>query len=176
MAMAIRAVENVDYDPVDFHPDIYRSIKARHFDLCADAPKLESESYDIIIHNHVLEHIFCDVTSVVLHLQRALAHDGYHIFSLPFFQDQNYEECLAPLSEQEAIRRFGQKDHCRLFSVNSLDNTFGMYIDRDFRTFIPSKFFEQGELEAINFPRRSWEVVDGSTTIILRKGDTQFTA
>ena len=98
----------------------------------------------------------------------------YHIFSLPFFQDHYYEKCLGPLTKQEAHRRFRQKDHSRLFSVNSLDNTFGMDLKRDLRDFIPLRYFQPNEPESINSPRRFWEVLEGSKTIALRKGDTHF--
>lgn len=174
LANVFRKVEGVDYRPVDFCPEIYTAVKPEKFDLCADGPKLESNSLDLIVHNHVLEHIFCDVTGIMLHLHRALKPGGYHLFSIPLYQNKSFDEYFGQLSEAEAVTRFGQKDHCRTFSVLNLDETFGMILDVDLRSFIPGKQFSPEELRSINFPEPLWSMLDGSSTMVLRKEDCIF--
>src|SRR5690606_26115511 len=41
------------------------------FDLCKDAQHLASGQYDLVIHNHVIEHVRCNYTMVLLHLHRS---------------------------------------------------------------------------------------------------------
>ena len=51
------------YHACDIDPARYSSsfAQVRPFDLCKDLVKLPSRSFDLIIHNHVLEHLACDV-------------------------------------------------------------------------------------------------------------------
>ena len=158
-----------DYRPVDFNPDGYKAVRATQFDMCKDSANLQSNSFDLIMHNHVLEHVLCDVTSVMMHMHRALSADGIHIFSVPFWSNKAYDEYLGQLTDEEALKRFGQCDHCRTFSLENLDQTFGLSFGVDFRTFIPKRQFEEGTLRSINFPKVLWNKLDGSTIIVLRK-------
>ncbi len=80
---------------------------------------LPDESYDVIIANHVLEHVD-DFRKALREMRRILREDGVFICSFPM--DQNVElldEEAEPLSESERIKRFGQNDHKRVFGMEA---------------------------------------------------------
>lgn len=177
LTQALRKIAGEGYQAVNYFPDgVSPRPKIKHFDLCVDAAKLEDESFDLIIHNHVLEHILCDVTSVMMHLLRALRPNGRQIFSAPFLHSQHFEEYLGPLPEAEAVRRFGQKDHCRNFGVADLAKTFGLFLDVDFDAFAPGRCFTDAELDAINFPKgdAARMTIGPGTVFVLEKSDCVF--
>lgn len=77
------------------------------------------ESYDVIIANHVLEHVD-DFRKALQEMRRILRKGGVFICSFPM--DQNIElldEEAEPLSEAERIKRFGQNDHKRVFGMKA---------------------------------------------------------
>lgn len=49
---------------VDLSPRIYsRPYRIKKFDLCQDLESIDDNSYDLIIHSHVIEHLFCNYTT-----------------------------------------------------------------------------------------------------------------
>jgi phosphoglycolate phosphatase len=174
LAKAFRAYPDIEYHPVDFNPELYQAVGARKFDLCRDAKSLRPGYYDLIVHNHVLEHIRCDYTAAFLYLHRALSLNGLHVFSVPFWPNRHYDEYLGHLDAQIAVKRFGQSDHCRTFSTMDLENTFGMFLSIDLESFIPSRIADDAELDSINFPESIRDRLDGSSTIVLTKEDVCF--
>lgn len=76
---------------------------------------LPDESYDVIIANHVLEHVD-DFRKALREMRRILREDGVFICSFPMDQTvELLDEEAEPLSESERIKRFGQNDHKRVF-------------------------------------------------------------
>ncbi|WP_083745405.1 methyltransferase domain-containing protein [Variovorax sp. KK3] len=72
-------------------------------------------SFDIVIANHVLEHVD-DVLSALKEITRVLSHEGFAILQTPFasslartFEDSGIEGAFARL------HAYGQEDHVRLF-------------------------------------------------------------
>lgn len=127
LAPRLRAIFGDGYDPVDFDPTIYAHVDGvRPFDLCVDAQKLETASYDLVIHSHVMEHVQCNVTAVLFHLHRALRVDGMQLCCIPFHRNSHSEEDLAPLTVEDAEQRFGQDDHVRRFGAADVQQTLGM--------------------------------------------------
>ncbi len=80
---------------------------------------VSNETYDVIICSHVLEHVRDD-RKALSELHRILKDDGEIIFLVPI--DLNCDEIDEEwgLSEEENWRRFGQGDHCRLYSKAGL--------------------------------------------------------
>lgn len=76
-------------------------------------------TYDVIICSHVLEHVQDD-RKALSELHRILKDDGEIIFLVPV--DLNCKEMDEEwgLSEEENWKRFGQGDHCRLYSKAGL--------------------------------------------------------
>lgn len=174
IAQEIAKVTGKGYQPVDLDPGRYKAISAKRFNLCEDARRLPDHEYDAIIHNHVLEHIRCDVTTVMLHLTRALKPTGVQLFSIPIFAGRSWEEYFGEMSNEEATKRFGQWDHRRNFSQPDLDNTLGMAFTTDFRGFQPDRQFAVSDLETINFPCESASRIDGHTIFVIRQQDCVF--
>lgn len=96
--------------------DLYNSADLQ---LDIQATGLCDEIYDVIICNHVLEHVD-DFRIALKEVFRILRKDGIFICSFPM--DSNLElleEEKEPLSKEERIQRFGQYDHKRLFGLKA---------------------------------------------------------
>lgn len=106
-----------NYKPCDIMADGYRLgvCKTIQFDLCADTKNLESNSLAAVLHSHVLEHLVCNVSTVLRQLNRALKVGGVHVLCVPFFSDYHREDLSPDLPVEERWRLFGQHDHVRSF-------------------------------------------------------------
>lgn len=117
LALRLSKLPDVDYTACDIDTEKYRKfpMPVVSLDMCIDLPTIEDNVYDLIIHNHVLEHIPCSVERALQHLQRILKPGGYQLFSVPFRGDKTDEDLDMSLSDDERTRRFGQSDHMRIF-------------------------------------------------------------
>jgi SAM-dependent methyltransferase len=102
------------YLSADIDPGQFPFAVAR-LDLCRDLPTLAPASFDIVLHNHVLEHVACDYRAVAAGLHRLVKPGGLHIFSIPFLEG-GFREALEAHTGAERTARFGQSDHMRIFS------------------------------------------------------------
>jgi len=104
-----RKLENLEYTTTDLiSPLAY--VKA---DIC-DLP-FPNDSYDVILCNHVLEHIPND-TKAMKELYRVLKPGGWGVFQIP--QDLNRAHTFEDDSITDKIERakiFGQYDHVRIY-------------------------------------------------------------
>ncbi|MCH2076142.1 MAG: class I SAM-dependent methyltransferase [Rhodobacteraceae bacterium] len=110
------------YTPMDYNVDQYDkwSPEVRFVDLC-DVDGTVTGTYDLIIHNHVLEHVPCSVSSVVAKLKARLNPGGVMLFSIPTRAGVATSEDLDPsLTHEERHARFGQWDHMRLFGADDV--------------------------------------------------------
>lgn len=141
----------------------------RRIDLC-DAATLDGLGpFDLIIHSHVIEHVPCNWTVVMLRLHRLLKPGGFHVFSLPIY-GQAYEEDLSALSEEAKTKRFGQFDHCRRFAAGDLHATLGAV----FR--LPDSYdlvrdFGEEALRAANVPETAWRGYSGHSVFVAARED-----
>jgi SAM-dependent methyltransferase len=104
-----RKLNNLDYTTTDLLSPI-ADIKA---DIC-NLP-FEDNSYDVILCNHVLEHI-PDDTKAMQELYRVMKPGGYGIFQIP--QDLNRETTFEDDTITDKAKRdkiFGQYDHVRVY-------------------------------------------------------------
>ncbi|MDD4157299.1 MAG: methyltransferase domain-containing protein [Candidatus Cloacimonetes bacterium] len=83
--------------------------------------KLSSEYFDVIICNHVLEHIPDDIQAMS-ELYRVLKTGAYAILQVPISYkiDETYEDNLIK-SPEEREREFGQRDHVRIYGKDYID-------------------------------------------------------
>jgi ubiquinone/menaquinone biosynthesis C-methylase UbiE len=93
--------------------DLNSPIATVKADIC-NLP-FESDSFDVILCNHVLEHILDD-TKAMQELFRVLRPGGMGIFQIP--QDLNLEKTFEDHSitdKKERAKIFGQYDHVRIY-------------------------------------------------------------
>ncbi|NOQ91730.1 MAG: methyltransferase domain-containing protein [Flavobacteriaceae bacterium] len=110
-----KSQKNLDYITADLYSPIV-DVKADILDLPFD-----DNSFDIILCNHVLEHIEDD-TKAMRELYRVLKPSGMGIFQIP--QDLSLEktyEDFSITSEEERKRHFGQYDHVRIYGKDYFD-------------------------------------------------------
>lgn len=112
------------YRPLDLHPSVYENpfVEVRRFDLCNDLAVTPPGSVDVILANHILEHLPCSVAGVLAQMRQALRKGGDLLISVPISSKPETEEDLDPdLPADERILRFGQEDHLRLFGHDFRD-------------------------------------------------------
>ncbi|MFT5846054.1 class I SAM-dependent methyltransferase [Psychroserpens sp.] len=110
-----RKLKNLDYTTTDLLSPI-ADVKA---DIC-DLP-FDDNSYDIILCNHVLEHI-PDDTKAMQELYRVMKPGGMGVFQIP--QDLSRAETFEDDSitdQKERARIFGQYDHVRVYGRDYFD-------------------------------------------------------
>ena len=87
--------------------------------LDIQATGLPDDSYDVIICNHVLEHVD-DYMKALAEVRRVLRHDGIFICSFPISPDVEYvDEDPSVTDEPGRLKRYGQSDHVRLFGMKA---------------------------------------------------------
>lgn len=104
-----RKLKNLNYVTTDLNSPL-ADVKA---DIC-NLP-FEDDKFDVILCNHVLEHI-PDDTKAMSELYRILKPGGWGIFQIP--QDLNREETFEDNTITDKIERakiFGQYDHVRIY-------------------------------------------------------------
>lgn len=109
--------ENLNYFPVDkFEPGYDYMSLTKDFDLLDDS--LESEKYDFIICNHVLEHIIDDKTAIG-NLFKILKRNGTAILTVPILKNNvpTFED-YSIVSPKERKKHFGQWDHVRYYGTD----------------------------------------------------------
>jgi hypothetical protein len=79
LAMKFSSLLGDLYYPCDINPERYAipNCQIYKIDICKDISKLPSNLFDVIIHNHVLEHIFCSVEDTLTELSRIMKLDGH---------------------------------------------------------------------------------------------------
>jgi predicted SAM-dependent methyltransferase len=110
-----RTLKNLEYTTTDLLSPI-ADVKA---DIC-DLP-FEDNTYDVILCNHVLEHITED-TKAMQELFRVMKPGGYGIFQIP--QDLSRAETFEDntiTDKAERAKIFGQYDHVRVYGRDYFD-------------------------------------------------------
>jgi SAM-dependent methyltransferase len=103
---------------VDIEPEFYRPVDPTI--QFADATNLsfKDESFDVVIANHVLEHIPEDFKAMQ-EFYRVLKKGGFAILQVPFSEKiltTKEDPYINNPAEQQ--RLYGQKDHVRIYSLN----------------------------------------------------------
>ena len=110
-----RKLSHLEYITTDLNSPL-ADVKA---DIC-QLP-FEDNSFDLILCNHVLEHIQDD-TLAMKELYRVMKDGGWGIFQIP--QDLNREKTFEDYSitdKKERARIFGQYDHVRIYGRDYFD-------------------------------------------------------
>ena len=169
LSLMLREIGGPNYRAVDIDPDRYPGLGVSRFDLTEDVFDLPRDRYDLIVHNHVLEHVEANYSAVLLRLARSLSDTGTMLFSVPILPGDFTDELIVG-GLDEKLRRFGPSLHVRRFSVETLGRTLGMLFP------IPDAYdlrerFDETLLTACNIPPHHWTNFSGATVFALRKQD-----
>jgi len=110
-----KKLDNLEYTTTDLNSPL-ADVKA---DIC-NLP-FQDDSFDVILCNHVLEHI-PDDTKAMQELYRVMKPGGWGIFQIP--QDLKREETFEDdtiIDKKERARIFGQYDHVRIYGRDYFD-------------------------------------------------------
>lgn len=104
----------------------------RNTDLKIDITNIDmpDSSYDIVICNHVLEHV-SSYRKALSELHRIITEEGILIVSFPIDPTLDTVKEAKADTPEERIRLFGQNDHLRVFGKNSqtILEEFGFSVD-----------------------------------------------
>ncbi|NER18625.1 class I SAM-dependent methyltransferase [Spongiivirga citrea] len=138
-----RKQKNLDYTTTDLNSPL-ADVKA---DIC-NLP-FEDDTYDVILCNHVLEHI-PDDTKAMQELFRVLKPGGMGIFQIP--QDLNREQTFEDNSITDPKKRteiFGQYDHVRVYGRDYFEKlrSIGFKVDEvDYTSDLSSELVDKYRL------------------------------
>ena len=137
--------KNITYFSTDFENEFLADYR---FDITnIDA---ESESFDLIICYHILEHIDSD-QQAMSELFRVLKSDGTCLIQTPFKNGKTYED-FSIKTKEDRLKHFGQDDHVRIYSIDGLKSRLeksGFLVD--VQTFPKDEFLGLSSNEHILF-------------------------
>lgn len=170
---AFYALSGDNYYPCDIAPENYPNsyCKVHQVDLCYGIDNLPADEFDLIIHNHVMEHVPCDYLQVLKALNSKLSPMGQHIFSVPFRGAKTVEDLSPGLSGEERLRRFGQSDHMRLFGRQDFPLELDFAFDGQFKRVDTLKLVGRDACAQANIPTQSLANIDGNSLFLLQNVD-----
>ena len=169
LSALLQARGGAGYRALDIDPSRYPGLRVEPFDLCRDVFALAPASQDLIVHNHVLEHIECNYSAVLLRLTRALAPGGTMLFSMPILPGPFTDELIEG-SPDEKREKFGDMIHVRRFGTAFLQQTLGMLFALPERYDLTARFSE-AELAEANIPPHHWRAYTGASIFKITPGD-----
>ena len=165
----LRRLAGDSYRALDIDPARYPGLGVEAFDLCRDVFGLPENRYDLIVHNHVIEHIECNYSAVLLRLMRSLAEGGVMLFSMPILAGEFTDEIITG-DLQAKLARFGESLHVRRFGAETLQPTLGMLFRLPDAYDLPARFPEEQLVEA-NIPPHHWRAYTGASIFRVTKAD-----
>lgn len=155
-----------DYDSETFTKKV--GIEVKSFDLCTDTFNLPQNHYDLIIHNHVIEHVMCNYTAVLHGLQAAIKPGGYQVFSAPVMEGHFRDDIHPGRTPEYREKQFKQNDHARLFGDKDIFQTLGLAIGLRGH-YALKDHVPEGALVEANIPEKYWTGISGATALIWQK-------
>ncbi len=138
-----KKLKNLDYTTTDLNSPL-ADVKA---DIC-NLP-FKNETFDVILCNHVLEHI-PDDTKAMSEMYRVLKKGGWGIFQIP--QDQKRDKTFEDdtiTDQKERAKIFGQYDHVRIYGRDYFDKlrSVGFTVEEvDYTASLPTSDIERYRL------------------------------
>ena len=169
LSRLLRERAGAGYRAVDIDPGLYPHTPVERFDLCRDIGSLDPGSFDLIVHNHVLEHIECNYSAVLARLVRALKPEGIMLFSVPILPGAFTDELIEGDTAAKLVH-FGPSLHVRRFGREHLQQTLGMVVR------IPEGYdltasFTEHELVEANVPQHHWRAFTGASIFRVTRQD-----
>ncbi|MDT0686859.1 class I SAM-dependent methyltransferase [Autumnicola psychrophila] len=112
-------MEHLNYYPGDLEPENYKFYrKTNIYKVNITNLHFEDNFFDVILCNHVLEHIMEDEVAMA-ELYRVMKIGGWGIFQVPidFHRDKTYED-PTKTTPDERYQAFGQLDHVRWYGID----------------------------------------------------------
>jgi phosphoglycolate phosphatase len=166
-------IPDVQYEAFDLFPEKFPFAPVRPINLVTDLPNQPGRTYDVIIHSHVMEHIPCNITAVLFHLNRMLKDGGEQACVIPFLPGCSSED-LGPMPRPDRIKRYGQGDHVRRFGSDDVATNLGM-IFRLPETYDLEQTFEPADLDRFNVPPYCRKGFTPHTFLRLKRSDMLLT-
>lgn len=155
----------------DLQPELFRKRdpNVRKLDLTeVDHNIWKPETYDLIIHSHVVEHIPATLASPMYEIFRLQKKSGKQIAVIPFMAG-TYQEILGSIPTEERVERFGQDDHVRRIGTEDVAMTLGKIVRLKPVDF--SVEFDLSTLRIANIPESLWSGLNFSTVNVFSKSD-----
>jgi hypothetical protein len=168
----LQRIGGPNYRAIDLDPARYAGLPVERFDLCRDVFSLPEGSLDLIVHNHVLEHIECSYAAVLARLARALSPTGTMLFTVPLLPGEYWDQ-LGAWTPQEKLARFGASGHVRRFGTDRVHETLGMVV-RIPDTYDVTRDFTPDQLRDINLPEHHWKAWTGSSVFRVTRADLRI--
>jgi SAM-dependent methyltransferase len=145
------------YYCADANPSMYPYIRCHQLSLPKGLEELPAEHFDLIIHNHVLEHIVGPYQEHLHSLIRVLKKNGKMLFTVPLNKSPGSItiEGGQYLTDEERLRQFGQHDHVKAFGIDFLD--YCKTLPGTFITFNVSAA-RAAELKTLELPDIAWDI------------------
>ena len=172
LSALLREAAGENYRALDIDPSRYPDLEATRFDLCSDVFGLAASSADLIVHNHVLEHLECNYTAVLVRLARTLKRSGAMLFSVPILPGGFTDE-LIDGSLESKLAKFGEALHVRRFGDAVLQQTLGMVFRIPERYDLAERFGE-ARLAAANIPQHHWRAFTGASVFRVTRDDLRL--
>ena len=120
-----KKMKNLDYTSADLYSPIV-DVKADILDL-----PFENESFDVVICNHVLEHIQDD-RKAMSEIYRVMKHGGWGVLQVPMknYLEKTYED-FSITDPKERQKHFGQYDHVRWYGMDYFDRLKSVGFEAD---------------------------------------------
>ena len=167
LARALLARFGAGYLACDIDPARYPGLSVTRLDLCTDLARFSERSFDIVIHNHVLEHLACDYKAVLRQLDRLVAPGGVHAFTVPFMEG-GFRESFSD-GEADRLKNFGQTDHYRVFSTEDLATTIAAVVEVP-ELYDVTAMVSPERLREIGVPENQWRGYNNNAVFFIEKG------
>ena len=143
----------ITYIAFDKYPEHYRHerVSVKAFDLCADVGSLAAETFDLIMHSHVLEHLPCPAEGVLSGLARLLKPGGAMLFSVPIKGEASIEGIDLAVNDEERAMRLAQGEHMRVFGRRDFPAMVTAVLGQDCLV-RQAEHFDPRELAAASIP------------------------
>lgn len=148
-------------------------IDVTYFDIPEQIHTLPDQHFDLIIHNHILEHLRCSDVYILYHIHRALKPKGKHIFSVPIWPGMHYKADFNESDPNKLLASFKQKDHVALYGAKDFEKGLGACLNIK-ATYNLVDYISESDLKANNIEERFWKGLNGSSVFIKNKDDWAY--